>query len=286
MGSTDIAGAWLTGKVWLRVPETIRLVYTGTPQPWVTGKDLILHTLGDLGADGATYQALEFTGDAISNLSMDGRFTMSNMAVEGGAKAGIFEVDQKTIDYMNETGCPKDWTAYQSDPDASYAETRTYDMSNIDPQVAAPHSPANVKSVREFEGSPIGQVVIGSCTNGRLEDIETAAKILKGKKVHPGLRLIVIPATTKIYLEALKMGFIETIVEAGGVFSPSTCGCCFGGPYGRARARRTVCFHDQPELHRKDGASRKRGVPGGPVHRGRFGRCRKDRAPPCNRIVI
>jgi 3-isopropylmalate/(R)-2-methylmalate dehydratase large subunit len=231
VGSTDVAAVWMTGKTWLRVPETIKLVYEGQPGPWITSKDLILHTIGDLGVDGATYYAMEFGGESIRGLSMSGRFTMSNMAVEAGGKAGIIEADDKTIaflaDKMHDGG-----KAYHSDPDAKYIDVRHYSVSKLDPQVALPHSPANVKSVRDVGDVDVDQVVIGSCTNGRLEDLQLTARMLADRKVSPHVRLIVLPATRQVYMQALRLGLIEQFVNAGGVFCPPTCGPCLGGHLG------------------------------------------------------
>jgi 3-isopropylmalate/(R)-2-methylmalate dehydratase large subunit len=231
MGSTDIAAAMATGDIWMKVPATIRFVYHGTPGKWAGGKDLILHTIGDIGVDGALYAAMEFTGEAIDALSMDGRFTMSNMAIEAGAKTGIFRVDSKTLDYIK-TRAGRPYRVYEPYPDAEYARTIEYDVSNLEPQVALPHSPANARPVSQVGDIEINQAVIGSCTNGRLEDIRTAAQVLDGKKVHPKTRCIVIPASQQVYLDALKEGLIETFIKAGAVVSTPTCGPCLGGYMG------------------------------------------------------
>jgi 3-isopropylmalate/(R)-2-methylmalate dehydratase large subunit len=231
VGSTDLAAAMALGEIWLRVPETIKFIYTGKLQPWVGGKDLILYTIKAIGVDGALYKAMEFTGPTIRNLDMSGRFTMANMAIEAGGKNGIFPVDEITLDYLRgrmESG----YTIYQSDADASYAEVKEYDCSQIEPQVACPSSPANVKGVRALAKVTIDQAVIGSCTNGRLEDLRLAARILKGKKVAPYVRLIVIPATQEIYLKALQEGLLEIFVQAGAAVSTPTCGPCLGGHMG------------------------------------------------------
>lgn len=230
MGSTDIAAAMATGDIWMKVPPTIKLVYHGRLTRWVGGKDLILHTIGDIGVDGALYSAMEFTGEAIDNLSMDGRFTIANMAIEAGAKAGIFRVDDKTLDYIN-TRAKRPYTVYNSEG-AEYSCVIEYDVSNIEPQVALPHLPSNTRPVREVTGTIIDQVVIGSCTNGRLEDLRLAAGIIKGHKVNPRVRCIVIPGTQQVYLDALAEGLIETFVRAGAVFSTPTCGPCLGGHMG------------------------------------------------------
>ena len=231
VGSTDLAAVMATGQCWFRVPETMRFIYYGKLQPWVSGKDLILHTIGDIGVDGALYRAMEFTGEAISALSMDGRFTMANMAIEAGAKNGIFEVDDATQAYLK--GRAKNPPRiYHPDKDAEYVEVREYDVGKIGPQVAFPSLPGNVHPVEEAEDIPIDQVVIGSCTNGRLSDLREAAGILRGKRVHPDVRLIIFPATQEIYLNALREGILEVFVEAGAAVSTPTCGPCLGGHMG------------------------------------------------------
>ncbi|KYH33456.1 3-isopropylmalate dehydratase large subunit [Neomoorella mulderi] len=231
VGSTDLAAAMATGELWFKVPETILFRYHGKLKPWVGGKDLILYTIGQIGVDGARYMAMEFTGEAIKELSMDGRFTMANMAIEAGAKNGIFPVDEKTIAYIRGR-LQRDYRIYQSDPDARYAREIDIDAGSIEPQVALPHLPENARSVREIGEIKIDQVVIGSCTNGRLEDLRVAAEILKGQKVHPEVRLIVIPGTQKIYAEALAEGLISIFIEAGAAVSTPTCGPCLGGHMG------------------------------------------------------
>jgi len=231
VGSTDLAAAMATGEIWLRVPETIKFVYAGRRQPWVGGKDLILYTIGTVGVDGALYKAMEFTGEAIDTLEMSGRLTMANMAIEAGGKNGVFPPDEITLEYIRgriDTG----YTLYHSDEDASYAEIKEFDCSTIEPQVACPPSPAHVQGARELNGIAIDQVVIGSCTNGRLDDLRIAAEIIRGKKVAPYVRLIVIPATQEIYLQALREGLLEIFVEAGGAVSTPTCGPCLGGHMG------------------------------------------------------
>jgi 3-isopropylmalate/(R)-2-methylmalate dehydratase large subunit len=231
MGSTDIAAAMATGDIWMKVPPTIKLVYHGKLGKWVVGKDLVLYTIGDIGVDGALYSAMEFTGEAIDSLSMDSRFTMANMAIEAGAKAGIFGVDNKTQLYVK-SRAKRAYTVYQADKDAEYARVIEYDASKIEPQVALPHSPANTKPVSQLKNIEINQAVIGSCTNGRLEDLKIAAEILKGKKVRPGVRCIIIPGTQQVYLDALAEGLIEIFIKAGAVVSPPTCGPCLGGHMG------------------------------------------------------
>ncbi|MDD5155400.1 MAG: 3-isopropylmalate dehydratase large subunit [Candidatus Omnitrophica bacterium] len=230
VGSTDLARAFIDGKCWFKVPASIKFVYKGKLRKWVSGKDLILYTIGNIGVDGALYKAMEFSGPVIGRLSMDERFTMSNMAIEAGARAGIIEADEITLKYVRPA--PRKFKIYKSDSQAHYEKIYEYDVSHLEPQVACPHLPSNVKPVGELKNIKLEQVVIGSCTNGRISDLRIAAKILKGKKVSSGLRLIVIPATQKIYLEAVKEGLVETFVKAGGVFSTPTCGPCLGGHMG------------------------------------------------------
>ena len=231
MGSTDIAAAMATGDIWMKVPPTIKFVYHGSPGKWVGGKDLILYTIGDIGVDGALYSAMEFTGKAIAALPIDGRFTMANMAIEAGAKAGIFRVDGKTSAYLK-LRAKRPYTVYEPDDDAEYTRVIEYNVSSIEPQVALPHSPANAKPVSQVKGIEIDQVVIGSCTNGRLEDLWLAAQVLRRKKVHPKVRCIIIPGTQQVYLDALKEGFIELFIQAGAAVSTPTCGPCLGGHMG------------------------------------------------------
>jgi 3-isopropylmalate/(R)-2-methylmalate dehydratase large subunit len=231
MGSTDIAAAMATGDIWMKVPPTIKLVYHGELGEWVGGKDLILYTIGQIGVDGALYAALEFTGEAIDALPMDGRFTMSNMAIEAGGKAGIFHVDEKTLDYVKDRA-RRPYTVYEPDDDAGYIRTIEYDVSSLEPQVALPHLPSNARPVSELGDIEIDQAVIGSCTNGRISDLRTAASVLEGRKVHPRIRCIVIPGTQQVYLDALKEGLVETFIRAGAVVSTPTCGPCLGGYMG------------------------------------------------------
>jgi len=231
MGSTDIAAAMATGDIWMKVPPTIKFVYHGKLGKWVGGKDLILYTIGQIGVDGALYAAMEFTGEAIDALSMDGRFTMANMAIEAGGKAGLFRVDDKTLLYIKSRAKRK-YTVYASDADAAYAKVIEYDVSGIEPQVSLPHSPANARPVSKVEDIKIDQAVIGSCTNGRIEDLRLAAQIMKNRKVATGVRCIVIPGTQQVYLDALKEGLIETFINAGAAFSTPTCGPCLGGHMG------------------------------------------------------
>ena len=231
MGSTDIAAAMATGDIWMRVPPTIKLVYHGSLGKWVGGKDLILYTIGALGVDGALYSAMEFGGDAIDALSMDGRFTMANMAIEAGAKAGICRVDNKTLDYIK-SRAKRSYNTYEPDEDAQYSKVIEYDVSAIEPQVALPHLPANTRPISQLGKVEIDQAVIGSCTNGRLEDLEVAAGILAGRMIAPWVRCIIIPGSQQVYLDALKEGLIEVFIRAGAVVSTPTCGPCLGGHMG------------------------------------------------------
>ncbi|MFC2049755.1 3-isopropylmalate dehydratase large subunit [Chloroflexota bacterium] len=231
MGSTDIAVAMATGEIWLKIPPTIKFVYRGRLGKWIGGKDLILYTIGDIGVDGALYSVMEFTGEAIDNLPMDGRFTMANMAIEAGAKAGIFMTDNETKKYVKDR-TNRSYQVYQPDEDAEYARTIEYDVSRIEPQVAMPHLPSNVKPISQVGNIKIDQTVIGSCTNGRLDDLRLAARILKGRQVSPEVRCIIIPGTQQIYLDALREGLIETFIKAGAAVSTPTCGPCLGGYMG------------------------------------------------------
>lgn len=231
VGSTDMAAGMATGKAWFKVPSAIKFVLTGKPAKWVSGKDVILHIIGLIGVDGALYKSMEFVGDGIAHLSMDDRFSMANMAIEAGAKNGIFPVDEKTIEYMKEHST-KEYTVYEADEDAVYDETYTIDLSKLEPTVAFPHLPENTKPISEVPEIKIDQVVIGSCTNGRIEDLRIAAEVLKGRKCAKGIRVIVIPATQAIYLQAMEEGLLKTFIEAGAVVSTPTCGPCLGGHMG------------------------------------------------------
>ncbi len=231
MGSTDLAAAMALGETWLKVPESIKFVYEGELKPWVGGKDLILYTIGDIGVDGALYRSMEFTGPTIESLSIDGRFTMCNMAIEAGGKNGIIAPDEITRAYV-EGRCQRPYRFYRSDPEAKYEKVYHYDVSKIEPQVAFPHLPENSRPVSEAGNVEIDQVIIGSCTNGRMEDLRLAATVLKGKKVHKNVRLIIFPGTQEIYIQALREGLIEIFIEAGGAVSTPTCGPCLGGHMG------------------------------------------------------
>ena len=231
VGSTDMAAGMATGLAWFKVPQAIQVKLTGKLGPYVSGKDVVLHLIGMIGVDGALYQSLEFCGDGVASLEMDDRFTICNMAIEAGAKNGIFPVDEKTIAYLNGR-VERDWTAFEADEDAVYARTVEIDLSTLRPTVALPHLPSNTKTVDEVAGKPIQQVVIGSCTNGRLKDLREAAAILRGKKVANGVRCIVIPATQQIYLQAMEEGLIADFIQAGAAVSTPTCGPCLGGHMG------------------------------------------------------
>ncbi len=232
VGSTDLAAAFITGRVWLKVPETMKFVYHGKLGKWTTGKDLVLHTIGDIGVDGALYRAMEFKGEAIAKLPMDDRFSMCNMAIEAGGKSGIIESDAVTRRYINTEGRKVKGKFFKSDKDAVYRDIREYDVSKIEPQVSAPHLPSNAGPATKFKKIKIDQSVIGSCTNGRISDLRVAAKVLKGKKISSGVRLIVIPATQRIYSQAIKEGLAEIFIKSGGVFSTPSCGPCLGGHLG------------------------------------------------------
>ena len=231
MGSTDIAVAMATGRIWMRVPETIRITYHGDLQPWVGGKDLILYTIGQIGVSGARYKAIEFAGPTVDALPMTGRFTMANMAIEAGGKTGLFSVDGATRAYLDGRAT-RAFSPFEADPDAEYVQAIGVDASVIEPQVAFPHLPENARSVNEAGEVAIDQVVIGSCTNGWLDDLRVAAQILRGRQVHPDVRCIIIPATQQIYLDAMREGLVEVFVEAGAIFSTPTCGPCLGGHMG------------------------------------------------------
>ena len=231
VGSTDMAAGMAMGENWFKVPAAIQVELTGALQPYVSGKDVILHLIGEIGVDGALYQSLEFTGEGVSSLSMDDRFTIANMAIEAGAKNGIFPVDEKTIEYI--TGrVNRPYTVYEADPDAEYVRKVTIDLNTLKPTVSLPHLPSNTRTIEEVEGMEIQQAVIGSCTNGRISDLRAAAAILKGRKVAPGVRCIVIPATQAIYLQAMEEGLIKTFIESGCAVSTPTCGPCLGGHMG------------------------------------------------------
>ncbi len=227
MGSTDIAAAMATGSTWMKVPPTIKLVYHGSLGKWVGGKDLILYTIGKIGVDGARYSAMEFTGEAIDALTMDGRFTMANMVIEAGGKAGLFRVDNRTQLYIK-SRARRSYNVFEPDADANYVKIIEYDISGIEPQVALPGSPANARPISEIKDIEVDQAVIGSCTNGRLEDLQSAAQVLRGRKVHPKVRCIIIPGTQQVYLDALAQGLIQIFIEAGAAVSTPTCGPCAG----------------------------------------------------------
>lgn len=240
VGSTDMGAAMAVGETWFKVPEAIKFILKGKLNSWVSGKDLILHIIGMIGVDGALYQSMEFTGEGIKNLSMDDRFTVANMAIEAGAKNGIFEVDEKTIEYMKEHS-KKNYTIFKADEDAKYSKVIEIDLGTVKPTVAFPHLPENTRTIDEVGDVAIDQVVIGSCTNGRISDMRVAAEILKKRKINPRVRTIIFPATQKIYLQAIREGLIEIFIEAGAVVSTPTCGPCLGGHMGiLAKGERAV----------------------------------------------
>jgi 3-isopropylmalate/(R)-2-methylmalate dehydratase large subunit len=233
IGSTELASAMALGEIWLKVPETIRIHYYGSLGEWITGKDLVLNTIGRIGVDGALYKAIEFGGEVINQLSMDSRFTICNMVIEAGAKNGVMEPDEKTLEYVREVNIQNnEFQVFKSDSKACYNAMIEFDCASIVPQVALPHSPGNVKPINEIGVINIDQVVIGSCTNGRMEDLRIAAKILRGKKVNSNVRLLILPATPHIYQKAMAEGLMDIFVEAGGTICPPRCGPCFGGSMG------------------------------------------------------
>jgi len=231
VGSTDLGAIMTLGEMWLKVPETIKFVYRGKLNKWVSGKDLILYTIGKIGVDGANYKVMEFSGEVIKKLSMDNRFTICNMAIEAGAKTGIIEPDEITLDYLKGRA-RRPYQIYKSDPDASYEKIIEIDVSKIEPQVAFPHLPENTKPISQVGDIKIDQSVIGSCTNGRIEDLRVAAEVLKGKQVYHNVRLIIFPATQNIYLKAIREGLIDIFISAGAAVSTPTCGPCLGGHMG------------------------------------------------------
>ena len=240
VGSTDMAAGMATGACWLKVPTAIRFVLTGKLKPWVSGKDVILHLIGKIGVDGALYQSMEFTGEGLKSLTMEDRLCMANMAIEAGAKNGVFEYDEQTAQYAADHGC-KDWTVYQADADAEYTATYEIDLSAIAPTVSLPHLPDNAKPVSEVGDITIDQAVIGSCTNGRIEDLRAAAKLFEGRQVHEGVRCIVIPATQQIMLQAMEEGLVKIFIDVGCAVSTPTCGPCLGGHMGiLAKGERAV----------------------------------------------
>lgn len=231
IGSTDMAAGMATGEAWFKVPEAIKFVLKGRLQKWVSGKDVILHIIGMIGVDGALYKSMEFTGEGLSQLSMDDRFSMANMAIEAGGKNGIFEVDEKTLEYVKEHST-KPYKIYKADSDAVYSEIYEIDLSEIKPTVAFPHLPENTRTIDKVGNISIDQVIIGSCTNGRIEDMRVAAAILKGRKVHPDVRCIIIPATQKIWKQAMNEGLFDIFIDSGAAVSTPTCGPCLGGHMG------------------------------------------------------
>ena len=240
VGSTDVSAAMISGESWFKVPETMKFVFSGKLNKWVSGKDLILYLIGKIGVDGALYKAMEFAGSTIDDLSMEGRLTIANMAIEAGGKCGIFNPDEKTLNFIKSKTEAR-FTPLYSDADAEYAEVIEYNTADIEPQVSFPHSPANTKPISKVGEVVIDQSVIGSCTNGRIEDLRVAAGVLKGRKIHRDVRLIIFPATQAIYLQAMKEGLIETFIESEAVVSTPTCGPCLGGHMGiLAKGERSI----------------------------------------------
>lgn len=231
VGSTDLAAAMITGEVWLKIPDILKFVYSGKPGPWVTGKDIILFTIGQIGVDGARYMGMEFAGGVIDEFSIDDRFTMCNMAIEAGGKNGIIAPDEKTLNYYKDTAA-REFEPLYPDPDAEYKKIYEWSVNGLEPQVAFPHLPSNVRPLSEVGNVEIDQAVIGSCTNGRITDLRIAAEVLRGENVHPSVRLIVIPATQRIYKQAMDEGLLSILLDAGAVISPPTCGPCLGGHMG------------------------------------------------------
>lgn len=231
VGSTDMAAGMVTGRAWFKVPSAIKFELVGKPSKWVSGKDVILHIIGMIGVDGALYKSMEFVGEGIKTLSMDDRFTICNMAIEAGGKNGIFPVDELAVEYMKEHS-KRAFTVYEADEDAEYDETYVIDLSQLKPTVSFPHLPSNTRTIDQVGDVKVDQAVIGSCTNGRIEDMRIAAKVLKGRKIARGVRCIVIPATQSIYLQAMREGLLEIFIEAGAVVSTPTCGPCLGGYMG------------------------------------------------------
>ena len=231
VGSTDMAVGMARGVAWFKVPSALKFVLKNKPAKWVSGKDIILHIIGMIGVDGALYKSMEFAGDGLQYLTMDDRFTIANMAIEAGGKNGIFPVDDKTIEYVKEHS-NKEWTKFEADEDAEYDAVYEIDLSKLRPTIAFPHLPENTKTVDEAKGLEMDQVVIGSCTNGRISDMRIAAQVLKGKKINPNIRAIILPGTQKVWLQCVEEGLAQIFVEAGCVFSTPTCGPCLGGHMG------------------------------------------------------
>ncbi len=269
VGSTDLASAMATGRAWFRVPPAIRFELTGRPGPYVGGKDVILHIIGKIGVDGARYASMEFTGDGVASLTVEDRLCMANMAIEAGAKNGIFPADAVATGYALQRA-RRPGTAYAADEDAEYIETHVIDLSKVEPTVAFPHLPDNTRTVQEAEAMRIriDQAVIGSCTNGRIEDMRAAAGILRGRRVHEDVRLIVIPATQEIWRQCVHEGLMDVFVDAGAAVSTPTCGPCLGGHMGILAEGERAAGHHQPEFRGTDGPPEERSVPGVPGRRG------------------
>ena len=260
IGATDMACAWAVGELWFRVPETIRVEVNGEFAPFVGAKDLILHIVGSLGVDGAIYQAIEFAGSTIHNLSMDGRFTICNMAIEAGAKTGLIEPDTITRKFVEDVevrkgkrGEPRDYATLKSDPDAAFSHRLKVDAAKLRPMVAAPYLPSNVMTAEDAKETKVDQVMIGSCTNGRLEDFRLAASVMGKHKVHPDVRLLIVPATQEIYMGLIQEGLAEQFVAAGAMVTPPTCGPCMGGHMGVLGPKETGLFTTNRNSHGRNG---------------------------------
>ncbi len=267
VGSTDLAAGMATGKAWFKVPSAIKFVLKGKKAPWISGKDVILHIIGKIGVDGALYKSMEFTGEGVAELSMDDRFTICNMAIEAGAKNGIFPVDDKTMEYIKDR-VHREVTVFEADADAVYDETYEIDLSTLRPTVACPHLPENTKTIDELDHIEIQQSVIGSCTNGRIEDMRIAASILEGRHVAPGVRTIVIPATQEVYLQCIEEGLAKIFIQAGAIVSTPTCGPCLGGHMGIL----ALDLDHKPQLCRPYGSYHERNLSGKPGSRCRIRR--------------
>jgi 3-isopropylmalate/(R)-2-methylmalate dehydratase large subunit len=264
VGSTDLAAAMALGETWFRVPESIKIIYRGKLGPWVGGKDIILYTIGRLGVEGAVYKALEFGGPVIDTLPMPDRFTICNMAIEAGAKAGLIAADDTTLAYVRPRA-KREFVIHQPDKDAVYSQSITYDLSTLEPQIAEPYLPSNAKPVREVEPVPVDQVVIGSCTNGRIEDFRVAAKVLGKHSIHPEVRMIIIPATQDVYLKLINEGLAAQFVNAGAVISPPTCGPCIGGHMGILGENEVGVYTTNRNFYGRNGAKSSKVYLAGPA---------------------
>ncbi len=264
VGSTDLAAAMALGETWFRVPESIRIVYQGKPGPYIGGKDIILYTIGQFGGEGAIYKALEFGGPAIQALPMAERFTICNMAIEAGAKAGLISADDTTLEYVR-SRARREFIVHRPDPDAVYNQTFTYNLSALEPQVAEPYLPSNAKAISQLEPVTIDQVVVGSCTNGRIEDFRIAAKVMNSRPVHPQVRMIIIPATQDVYLKLINEGLAAQFVNAGAVISPPTCGPCIGGHMGILGENEVGLYTTNRNFYGRNGAKSSKVYLAGPA---------------------